>query len=125
MTYHRFLPINGVTYGVKSDIENIKLDENVVIRDVLLNLAGVDGEILWSKENNNYFISVVRRDRKDRIKFSRNPNTGYILLSGFYSSDIGECEGEYQAYICLGLATEIESVINLRKLNREKFQLIE
>jgi hypothetical protein len=113
-----FIPVNGVTYDMQSTIESIELDQNTTVGDIILKLAGVDGEVSWSKEENDYFVSISHGDATDRIKFSYNPNTDYILLSGFYSSDGSglyssdgnECEGVNQAPICLGFAIMKESM---------------
>ena len=96
-----FIQVNGVTYSVQSTIESIELDKNMTVRDAVVNLAGVDGEIIWKREGNDYFVSIVHGKALDSIKFSYNPSTYHVFLTGFYSSDGNKCEGSNQAKKCI------------------------
>jgi hypothetical protein len=109
-TSYYLIPINGVTYDMRSTIESIELDKNTTMGDIIAKLAGVDGEVSWSKEENDYFVNITHGNETHRIKLSHNPRTDYILLSGFYSSDGNSCEGINEAPLCLGLLIMKESM---------------
>lgn len=93
-------PVNGVTAGMRSTIESIELGKNKTVKDAIVDLAGPDGSVVWEREENDYFVSVIHGSSADIIKFSYNPSTHYVFLTGFHGSDGNKCEGS-QANKCL------------------------
>ncbi len=101
IAYLADFPVNGVTMSMQSTIEKIELDTNTTVKDAVVNLAGVDGEVIWEREGNDYFVSIVHGKAVDSIKFSYNPSTYHVFLTGFSGSDGNKCEGSNQAKKCI------------------------
>jgi len=95
-------PVNGVTSSAKSAIERMNLGKNITVEDAIVELAGVDGEVIWERENNNYFVYIFHGKEVDIIEFTLNPSTNRIFLTGFHSSSKEKkCKGYEQANRCI------------------------
>ncbi len=101
VAYITDFPVNGVTMGMQSTIEKIELGKNTTVKDAIVDLAGADGKVVWGREENDYFVSISHGDSTEIIKFSYNPDTQYVFLTGFRSSDGKKCEGAKEAKKCI------------------------
>jgi hypothetical protein len=99
--YLNDFPINGITRSAKSNIEKINLGQNTTVNDAIIHMAGAEGEVVWEKQENDYFVSIIHGKSANIIKFTYNPSTYTMFLTGFKGADGNKCEKRGQVGKCI------------------------